>query len=474
MDPLLDILREAGQAVIGLFSLPYFYIAIALVIWHAKQGAALQRKLFHVRLYGTLYLTITRIAAGIGVGFLLSLAGMGFGAGVGLTKETLLFIWVAMAALALFRLRYVCLAYAAGALGLLQALSDWTGIKGSSGAFEETLKTLSAIDVPSLLFLAGLLHVAEGILVRLQGAKLAIPLFLQGKRGKPMGAYSLTGVWPIPLLWLIPASGEGFTLPWTPLFGGDVSLWSLLAFPVLIGFSDRTTAFWPQEKAKSSGNSLILYGIIVAALAAGAEYVDWLGVVAAVAAFALHEGVLLFSRSREAGRDPIYSQDGTGVKVLAVLPNTPAVEMGFEAGEVIRKANGAVVRNKEQLHAALQRQSAFCKLEVANRNGELRFVQRARYEGEHYQLGLILAPDEDVEFVAAPRSASIWQGLRAAGARRLNNSPTMLAKREAKRAEAEQAAAEQAAMLAAEAAAEPDENAGLPPRGSSAIPRKKG
>ncbi|BBI36106.1 PDZ domain-containing protein [Cohnella abietis] len=463
MDPLLNVLREAGQASLALFTFPYFYIAIALVWLHARMGVTLQRKLFHVRLYGAAYLTLTRLIAGVIVGIVLSLVGLG--AGSGFTSETLMFIWIAMGILALFRLRYICLAYAAGALGLLQALSSWTGIEGTEGVLAESLRILSAIDVPGLLFLAGILHIAEGFLVRLQGSKQAIPLFLLGKRGKPMGAYALTGVWPIPLLWLIPAASDGFTLPWIPLFGGggEGVAWSLLAFPVLIGFSDRTSAFWPEEKARASGNTLMIYGAVIAALAVGTKYWSPLVVVTAIAAFVLHEGLLWFSRSRENGRVQLYSQDGKGVKVLAVLPNTPASELGFQPGELIKKVNGAVVRNKEQLHAAMQRQAAFCKLEVVNRDGHIKFLQRARYEGEHYQLGLIMAPDEDVEFVAAPRSASIWQGLREAGARRLGNSPTMLARRQAAQAAEELAAAEESVLAAAELE-EPEEDPGLPPR----------
>jgi len=466
VDPLLNVLREAGQAVIGLFTLPYFYMAIIIVWWHARLGVTLQRKLFHVRMYGVFYLTISRVVAGIAVGVLLSLAGLG--AGAGLTPETLMFLWIAMGVLALFRLRYVCLAYAAGALGLLQAVADWTGAAsaaGANGIYADVLQSLAAIDVPGVLFIAGLLHIAEGLLVRWQCSKQAIPLFLQGKRGKPMGAYGLTGVWPIPLIWLIPSSaGSGFTLPWAPLFGGggEMVAWSLMAFPVLIGFSDRTTAYWPEDKARYSGNRLMIYGAVIAALAVGAELWSPLTAVAAVAAFVLHEGLLVLSRIREAGRISLYSQDGKGVKILAVLPNTPAKDLGLQAGEIIKKANGSVVRNKEDLHAALQQQSAFCKLEVANREGHVKFLQRARYEGEHYQLGLIIAPDDDVEFVAEPRSASLWQMLREAGARRLGTSPTMMARKEAAQAAAELATAEAAALAAQPEP--PQEDTGLPPR----------
>jgi hypothetical protein len=153
-------------------------------------------------------------------------------------------------------------------------------------------------------------------------------------------------------------------------------------------------------------------------LAAGSWYWQPLTIAAALAAFALHEGLLLWGRWREAGRQPVYVQDGRGLTVLAVLPGTPAAEMGLMAGERIVKANGAKVRSKEQLHDALQLQSAFCRLEVVNREGHVKFAQRARYEGEHHQLGLILAPDEEADWVAAPRAPSVWQGLQRAGARR--------------------------------------------------------
>ncbi|TVX96080.1 PDZ domain-containing protein [Cohnella terricola] len=466
MDPLLDVLREVGQAALGLLTLPYFYIAVAIAWWHARHAVTLQRKLYHVRLYGTLYLTLMRIAAGVAVGAVLSVAGLGVGAE--LNSETLMFLWVATGILALFRLRYMCLAYAAGALGVLQALFEWTEITPGEGAIADAFRTLSAIDVPGLLFMAGLLHIAEGFLVRLQGKQLAIPLFLLGKRGKPMGAYAFSGVWPIPLLWMIPASGGGFALPWAPLFGGDTSVWSLLAFPVLIGFSDRTKAYWPEEKTRSSGNLLMLYGVVIAALAAGAEWWPQLTIVASAGAFVLHEALGWLGRMKESGKDPLYAQDGKGVRLLAVLPGTPAAELGLHAGELIKKVNGVAVRTKEELHAALQLQSAFCKLEVVNREGHAKFLQRARYEGEHYQLGLILAPDEDVEFVAASRSASIWQVLRGR-ARRQKNSPTMKmqARKEAEQAAAELAAAEETAKLAAEAE-KPSEDEGLPPRGAGA------
>jgi hypothetical protein len=425
MDPLWHALRETGQGLVTLLSSPFLYISILLVWWHERRAVALQRRMFHVRLYGTLSMVLRRTGTGLLAGAALSVTSLAVGAR--LSSGTLLCLWVVMLLLSLVRLRYLCMAYAAGVLGVLQfAVDAWAPDADRAGALRPVLETVGNIDVPGLLLLAGLLHIAEGLLVRLQSGKTAIPLYLEGKRGKPIGAYAMNGLWPVPLLWLVPAAGaDGFALPWIPLFGGtagEAVMWTLLAFPVLVSFGDRTFTFWPEQKVRVAGYALMLYGLVLALLAYGAYNWEPLAIVASVAAFGLHELVMLHGRMREAGRPPLYAPDGSGVRILAVLPGTPAAELGLLAGETIRKVNGLPVWSEDDLHAAIQRQPAFCKLEVLNREGHVKFLQRARYAGEHHLLGLILAPDDDAQYVAVPDSDSLWTQLRYSGAIKRNHA----------------------------------------------------
>ncbi len=45
-------------------------------------------------------------------------------------------------------------------------------------------------------------------------------------------------------------------------------------------------------------------------------------------------------------------------------------------------------------YKALQKNRAYCKLEVFDVNGEIRFVQGALFEGDHHELGILTIEDK--------------------------------------------------------------------------------
>ena len=80
--------------------------------------------------------------------------------------------------------------------------------------------------------------------------------------------------------------------------------------------------------------------------------------------------------------------------ILGIIPDAPASKMTLQVGELITKVNGVAVQNEKIFYEALQKNRAHCKLEVLDTNGEVRFVQRALYEGDHYELGILFVQDE--------------------------------------------------------------------------------
>jgi len=411
----MELLEMLGQAAVQLVAQPFYYIAVLFIILQYTRQIRMERQMFAVKLHNWPSLVLKALLAGLLIGLAVSVAGAFVG--VTLTGESVIWLWAVAAVLMLVRIRYLCFAYSAGVIVLLQWLLGWTPLSERTDWIGSAAVSLAGIDAAGLLVLVALLHLAEAVLVRWQGDRLATPSFLEGKRGKLVGGYILQGFWPVPLLMLVPAAGSGASssaLPWTPLFGADWSQgWSFVALPMIIGFTEMTRSLLPREKAKHAAKGLLLYSICLAGAAILAWWQPMLLPLAAIASLLLHEAIIWRSRSVEAAQSPLYVHDSRGLRILGIVPGTPAAAMGLITGEVLHKVNGMHVRTKEDLYEALVHNSAFCKLEVLNLDGELKFVQRARFAGEHHQLGVILAPDEQANYYAASGPASLLELLRS-------------------------------------------------------------
>nr|WP_253944690.1 PDZ domain-containing protein [Paenibacillus sp. NEAU-GSW1] len=410
------MLEQLGTAAVQLLAQPFYYIAILFIALQYMRQIRLERQMFAVRLHVWPRLLGRAVVAGLLTGLCFSVVGAFIGASV--SQEAVLWLWGSAVVLMLFRIRYLCFAYGAGVLALLQWLAGLLPLDGLSGWQGDMMASLEAIDMAGLLMLVALLHLAEAMLVAKQGDKLATPLFLEGKRGKLVGGYMLQGFWPVPLLLLVPAGGmagaEHTALPWMTLFGADWTQgWSIIALPMVIGFSELTRSMLPKEKARHAAKGLTLFSVSLLAAALLAWWQPVLLPLAALVSLVMHEAIIWRSRSVEAVRSPLYVNDRRGLRILGIVPGTPAEAMGLEAGEIIAKVNGVRVYSKEELHASLQSNSALSKLEVLNLAGEVKFVQRARYAGDHHQLGVILAPDEQANYYAAAGPSSLLELLRS-------------------------------------------------------------
>ncbi|MFK0524665.1 PDZ domain-containing protein [Paenibacillus illinoisensis] len=415
-------LTTLGEAVLQLFTQPFYYIAVILIALIYHRQLLQERRLFHVRLQSSITQTIRALLGGIVIGVIVSVVSIFLGAH--LTLASIICIWAATLILALFRIRYLCFAYAAGLLGVVQFGLNLASGWQPAGWIGSVTEALRALDVPALLVLAALLHLGEALLVRLQGVSMASPLLFEGKRGKLVGGYQLQHFWPIPMLIMVPVTGSGAELAWSPLLNaGDGYM--LMALPILLGFGEVTQSMLPGQKVQISAKRLLLYGSGLLVLSLLAAWWSPLMVVAALAAFIGHEFLVWYSGFEEQHRSPVYVHPVHGLKVLGIIPDSPAAELGIEAGETLYKVNGVMVDSPEELHRALRMNPAFCKLEVRNHQGESKFMQRAIYEGEHHQLGVLMAPDSHDAWAVQLRPLTLFHIITLKlFARRKNNHNT--------------------------------------------------
>jgi hypothetical protein len=414
MEILLDILQRFGRAVLQLAANPLYYAAVFLIGWQYRRQMMMERRLFHVRIHGAADRLWRTVLWGMAGGAAVSVA-MAF-VGAGLQPSAILIVWIVAILAMLVRSRFACLAYAVGIAGMVQAIVSWLPESvWPDGVLLTVADSVRRLDVVALLVIAALLHLLEAGYIRWFSQSGAGPLFYEGKRGKIIGGYQFRQFWPVPLFLLVPLAGGGQALPWTPLMDGGMWAhgWTFLSFPVLIGFSERTVTRLPKDKAAATSGLLLIYSLLMLAMAFLSYLWAPLTIAASILCIALHEAVIWFSRWDESRRGPLFVHGSQGLKILAVIPRSPAEELGIMAGEIIHKVNGSKVLTKEQLHRALTSNPAFCRLEIINLDGQNKFVQRALYSGEHHQLGLILAPDDDAQYYAKDKESSPLTSLMA-------------------------------------------------------------
>jgi len=402
----MALIQEILNQLPYLFVQPILYIGIILIVLQYRRQILLERKLFSTRLHSLPIEVIRSIGYGIIGGILAS--GLMIGLGVIFHPTEMWVVWIITMILVLFHIRFLCLSYATGILGVVVGIAKLLPIAGVnlnnfSAWVVNLVQFFQQMHIPSLIAIVAILHLVEGVLIRIQASKQATPLFVESKRGKLVGGYHIQSYWMLPMFLIVSTgtgeSGFSFASEWWPLIGGAVGAGAsgLTIFPVpaMIGYSDLTTAYSSYEKSKSAANYLFIYSILLLGLAFLAEYWTPIQLVAAVFAALGHEWIRFAGRFKEEKMAPRYAHPRDGLKILAIIPNTPADRMKISEGEVIKKVNGYPVTNKKELHHALQLQSAFTKLEVMDKNQQIKMVQTSIYENDHHQLGILLAPDED-------------------------------------------------------------------------------
>lgn len=404
MNGLTDVFIQLAQSVGQWLLTPFFYLTLLLIAWRNGRLAQEERRMLHLRLHAPALRTVRQLLEGLAAGLLVSVLLLVFG--VVLNPSAFSLLWGLSLLLFLFRRRWQPLTHALGLLwlsGMVLSMPLW---READIWWREALR---GTHWPAWLALLGLLQWCEAWMLRRFGRRQAYPLVLAGRRGLPIGGYRLEGWWPLPLfVWSpggggLPFDGLAAFAPWWPLFADGGTAGTIVPLPLYVGFSVMSRTALPAEQAAWWQRRRWLGGLLALALAGVGQ---WWPVFAAVSVllFLLWElGVQAAWHWRERNGELRFVPDKRGLKVLAVVPDSAAEEMGIEPGEVVVKVNGQPVRSERQLYHAVQTNPAFCKLEVLDRRGEVRFVQRAVYEGEHHQLGIISVP-------AKTRDEGEWNG----------------------------------------------------------------
>ena len=243
-----------------------------------------------------------------------------------------------------------------------------------------------------LHYVAGVLAilvVAEGFLIRQNGFVHTSPRVERSKRGKWVGFHSVKRLWIVPVCLFIP---EGIVPAFSfwPVFSLGEASFQPLIVPFLIGFQQNVRSTLPRMPIQMMGLRVIALGLFFAVLAVGSYYYPLIAVLLGAIAIVTRELLWLMAKKRDESKPAFFAAQSSGCVVLGVIPGSSAEKMNIKIGETIVKVNRETVEDEGSFYKALQKNSAFCKLDVLDDAGELRFAKGALYDGEHHQLGVLL------------------------------------------------------------------------------------
>ncbi|WP_434813680.1 PDZ domain-containing protein [Bacillus halotolerans] len=387
-----ELLKSAG--LFFLHPLFWFFVIVSLAFGYVRIKR--ERKTFHTRIadiYDELKFTYTK---GLIPGILLSIVLGVLGISIPLGMLAIIAVMTAAAALTL-RANWMSAAYIVSVSMLIGF-----GLQvNQAEPFLDRFPQGFAVVWPALAVFLGLLVIAEGAVAYRSAHVKTSPGLVVSSRGLPIGQQLANRIWLLPLFILVPGNGLESHLSWWPVFSVPGGAFHFLWIPYFVGFGQRVQGSLPETSIRITAKRVCILGLIVSAL--GAASLLWTPLAGAAACAAVLGRIFLSVKQRvNDNAAPFYfSKRDQGLMVLGIIPNTPAEDLELKIGEIITKVNGVPVKHVSDFYEALQRNRAYVKLEIIGLNGEIRFDQRASYEGEHHELGILFVKDDREDEAAA-------------------------------------------------------------------------
>lgn len=235
-----------------------------------------------------------------------------------------------------------------------------------------------------------MLLVAEGLLIYKYGDRDSSSHLIQTKRGLQAGVFKAKKLWLLPVLFLVPGEMIGTYLPYWPQFPVGESAFTFVPVPLVIGFSQIARANFPKDLFPQIGRAIAFIGVVVIAAGIAAIWMPVLGWAALLSGFAGRVIVSVVVSIQERRGGYVLAPQSKGVVIAGVIPNSPGEKMGLLAGERIQSVNGQAVHNEKELYDAIQVNAAHCRLQVVDRDGEVRLMQQVVYRHDHHRLGILV------------------------------------------------------------------------------------
>ncbi|MBS4537417.1 hypothetical protein GOQ27_03025 [Clostridium sp. D2Q-11] len=280
---------------------PFFIIATFIIYYKEEKKRKNEVILFGKEIRNTKKVIYTNISIGILVGILTSLFITLIGVEIDIY---ILYIYIISIILSFIDKRFICMSYGGSILSIVFILlSDINNSK-------------------NILYLIGIFHLAEGIIIYINSYKNRMPLYLE-ENGEIKAGYYFDSIWVIPII----TSVEGF----------------FILFPFLLGYKNLITSGDIKFRTKKSAINSILYGSSIVLFLFLIQDNKVLLFLLCLYSIVIHE--LIIKINTHNWRDNRYLCSKNGVRVLDVLDEN----IFFKPLDTIIEINNHKVQNIDDI-----------------------------------------------------------------------------------------------------------------------------
>lgn len=378
---VLEVLKGIGK----MFLNPLFYWVILLVLIMGWRRIKKERRQFGTKVFplltelkGTLSITII---------FSILLSTTSILLGFMMTIEMIVLLIIVTIAVSITgRTTLLSSSYTLGITFILLLLLP--NIKVGSLSTYVHFEDVTIIHLLSLVLFMAIALFAETILISSKKGA-SFPELTLGSRGLWIGQHRLKRLAFIPFMTLIPVEDPTLALPIFPYFQYADAGYSLIFIPFVIGANYTVRSLLPMDAGRKLGQANWVLAVLILLIVVVSMYIPYVSVVAVLVAIIGKEWIMYRHKKADKYKPAIFSPLNQGIKVLAMMPDSPADRLGIEIGETITKVNGQAIHTSTQFYEALQNSGAFFKLDILDHQGEVRFINSALYEEDHHELGII-------------------------------------------------------------------------------------
>lgn len=386
MVPVVDVIHSVLLKVgTALFDMTFVFVVLVMYFIYKRNSQIAYHSLTPYN-YDVPSQLIQVTLQGILAGIIGSLIITFLGLPIRLTPYFGLLLPIAIM-LSFINMRYLCFSYSAAILGLLDMALIFINDMG-------IVAPELGLNPSGLIALVGVLHLMEALLIYIGGADNSIPIVVRKKDTYAVG-YIMQKFWPLPFAMLILSNmlptnnvNQAVSMPnWWPLLESNVFsqafMYGLLPITAALGYSNVAVSTYPEVRAKKTSIYLFFYSIYLLAISLVSVNSLGLQLLGLITMPVIHELIIILDQKKEAKKDPFITLPKRGVRVVSVVPDGHAEQMGIESGDIIRKINDIEVINYMQMRAILKNYFNVLWVEVEKPDGK-----RRQYEYKYYPEGV--------------------------------------------------------------------------------------